>query len=322
MSAKVALAVLGMVILVLDTRTAVKGASEGIISCISTVIPSLLPFIFLSCWLNGPAAGAGDHVPKGIAKIVGVPEGAGTILISAVLGGYPAGAQAIYSAYGNGTLKKTDAERNLAYCNNAGPAFIFGMTGHLFSQRFAPWLLWSIHIISAFMVSIIFRPQGESIRGDKATSKPPENIVLYTAKIMCTICTWVIMFSVLLTYLDVWIGTRMPTAVRAVLVGTLELVNGCCSLPQVTDARIRFVILSGMLAFGGVCVTMQTVSAIKDLSIRYYIKGKILQTIFSVVLSSSFVYHQWYLMFILLIPVLFFMVQNKNKGRNMEAIRV
>ena len=322
MSAKVALAVLGMIILVLDTRTAVKGASEGIASCISTVIPSLLPFIFLSCWLNGPAAGVGYRIPYGIAKIVGVPEGAGTILISAVLGGYPAGAQAVRAAYDNGCIRKTDAERILAYCNNAGPAFIFGITGHLFSHPFAPWLLWSIHIISAFMVSLIFRPRGESVCGDLIPAKHSGDMALYTARIMCTICVWVIIFRVLMAYLDVWIGTWMPTSVRAVLVGALELVNGCCSLPRVTDARIRFVILSGMLAFGGVCVTMQTISVLKGLSIRCYLKGKMMQTVFSIVLSVSLVYHQWYMLTVLLIPAIFFTVRNKNLGRNMQAIRV
>lgn len=322
MATKGALVALGMVILVLDTKTAVKGASEGVISCIITVVPSLLPFIFLSCWLNDPAIGARYRIPKVVARVVGSPEGTGTLLISAVLGGYPAGAQAVQSAYFNGTLKKKDAERLLAYCNNAGPAFIFGITGHLFPSRSVPWLLWSIHIISAFAVRLFMGTTYEPVSDDVKTSKRPADVVLHTAKIMCTICTWVIFFRVILTYLDEWTGSWMPTGVRTVLFGLLELVNGCCILPGVDDLRVRFVILSGMLAFGGVCVTMQTISVVKGLSVRYYLKGKMLQTVFSIFLSAALAYHQWYMLTTLLVPVILFMVRCKIKGRNMVRIVV
>ena len=322
MAAKGILAALGMVVLVLDTRTALKGASEGIVSCINMVIPSLLPFIFLGCWLNDPAIGAGYRIPKGVAKIVGTPEGAGSLLISAVLGGYPAGAQAVQSAYINGTLKKKDAERTLAYCNNAGPAFIFGITGHLFSSRSTPWLLWSIHLISAFMVSIIFRPRGENTSDETKTSNRTGDMVLHIAKVMCKICIWVVIFRVFLSYLDIWTQTWMPVAVRTVLFGMLELVNGCCSLPGVVDLRLRFVILSGMLSFGGVCVAMQTISVVKGLGIRYYLEGKVLQTFFSIVISAALVYRQRYMLTVFLVPVLYFTVQCKNKGRNMVGIGV
>ena len=322
MAAKVILAALWMVVFVLDTKTALRGASDGIESCISTVIPSLLPFIFLSCLINDHMAGAEGLIPKSITKAAGLPEGTGNILISAVLGGYPAGAQAVRSAYSNGILKKPDAERILAYCNNAGPAFIFGITGHLFPSRSAPWLLWSIHIISAFAVRLLIGMSYETVCADVRTSRRPADIALHTAKIMCTICTWVIIFKVILTYLDAWTGSWIPPAVRTVLFGVLELVNGCCALPGVPDLRVRFVMLSGMLAFGGVCITMQTLSVAKGLSIRYYLKGKMLQTVFSIIISASLVYQRWYMLTVFLVPAILFKLRHKNKGRNMVGIGV
>ena len=69
--------------------------------------------------------------------------------------------------------------------------------------------------------------------------------------------------------------------------GVLELANGCCALEQITDVNLRFAICSGMLAFGGICVTMQTVSVTGGLSLKQYFLGKMIQTAFSVIAAAS-----------------------------------
>ena len=143
-----------------------------------------------------------------------------------------------------------------------------------------------------------------------------------TARIMCTVCVWVITFRLVMTYLDVWSGMRMPEEIRPVVFGALELVNGCCELPRVVDLRGRFVIFSGLLAFGGSCVMMQTVSVVKKLSIRYYLVGKMLQTVFSIVISAALVFRKWYMMPVFLLPAVIFVLRNKNKGRNLVPLRV
>lgn len=316
------LAALGMTVLILDPKTALKGATEGITSCISTVIPSLFPFILLNCWLNGSVAVESDRMPEGITKIAGLPKGCGPILVGAILGGYPVGAQAVYRAYSSGTLDKENAEKALAYTNNAGPAFIFGMAGHIFPSGAAPWFLWGIHILSALMVRLIIGPiRGDLDRNDRPSGRDPD-IVLSTSKIMCSICAWVITFRIIISYLEIWTGKFATVTVRTVLFGSLELVNGCCSLPEVTDVRLRFVILSGLLAFGGICVMMQTVSVVRELSTGYYLTGKLLQTVFSIIISSALVCQKWYLMVVLLVPVVGIVIRSKNNGRNPVAIRV
>ena len=316
------LAVFGMIVLILDTQTALRGAKDGITACIATVIPALFPFILLSSLLNDAVTGECDHIPEGIMKAAGLPAGTSPLLISAILGGYPAGAQAVHRAYSNGALRKQDAERVLAYMNNAGPAFIFGMAGHMFPFRAAPWILWGIHIISAFMVRLLIGPTGTPVCDDIRGSKRTGDVILSTARIMCTVCVWVITFRLVMTYLDVWSGMRMPEEIRPVVFGALELVNGCCELPRVVDLRGRFVIFSGLLAFGGSCVMMQTVSVVKKLSIRYYLAGKMLQTVFSIVISAALVFRKWYMMPVFLLPAVIFVLRNKNKGRNPVPLRV
>jgi hypothetical protein len=42
-----------------------------------------------------------------------------------------------------------------------------------------------------------------------------------------------------------------------------------------------------MLAFGGICVTMQTISVTAGLSLKQYFLGKAIQTAFSVIAAAS-----------------------------------
>ena len=61
----------------------------------------------------------------------------------------------------------------------------------------------------------------------------------------------------------------------------------------VTDVSARFCICSGILAFGGLCVTMQTVSVTAGLSLKPYFWGKLLQTLFSLALAALIAYGIW-----------------------------
>ena len=50
-------AAVGMLLLILDSKTAVTGAWDGIELCLRTVIPSLFPFFIISAALTSSLAG-------------------------------------------------------------------------------------------------------------------------------------------------------------------------------------------------------------------------------------------------------------------------
>ena len=60
----------GISILILDSRTALIGAQEGIVLCLQTVIPSLFPFFMLSNLLTGSLMGADFRILRPIGRIV------------------------------------------------------------------------------------------------------------------------------------------------------------------------------------------------------------------------------------------------------------
>ena len=279
-------AAIGVFILILDGKTAIIGGQTGIQLCLQTVIPSLFPFIFLSVLLTSSFLGTPIPLLRPVARFCKVPMGAESIFISSFLGGYPVGAQTIAEAYRSGFLSKSDAERMLAFCNNAGPSFLFGMVSGVFSKRWVPWCIWGIHITSALLVSRLMPSKSTHSRHfPKRNQKTISQALTDSLRIMASICGWVILFRIIITFLQRWCLWLLPVDLQITLTGVLELSNGCCELPKIVNPQIRFLLCSVMLAFGGVCVTMQTVSVTVGLSLHCYFFGKLMQTFFSILFT-------------------------------------
>ena len=308
------LAGIGLLILIFDSRLALEGAGTGIDLCIKTVIPSLFPFFVLSMILT---KGLGDCIPDPLQKLglmLGIPASGISVLIPAFLGGYPVGANCIGDLYRNNHISKEDAQRMLAFCSNAGPSFLFGMVSGFFPEQKTVWLLWMIHICSAVLTAsaIPFEKSRDTVQNPSQTSRHADTI-LPAARAMALVCCWVVLFRVLIAFLDAWFFRRLPVWLQVLLMGALELTNGCCALPMIADANLRFLLCSCMLSFGGICVLFQTASVTKGLSLACYIKGKLMQTLFSFLLSCAIVLDRgWYFaIFLPLCVILFRKAQNR-----------
>ena len=132
---------IGFLLLILDGRTALAGAAAGIELCIKSVIPTLFPFFVLSDVLICALWGGKSSLLRPLGRLFGMPEGAESLLLSAFLGGYPVGTKEVSKACASGQLKKEDALRLLSFCNQPGPAFLFGMVGPCLPER---WMAWEI----------------------------------------------------------------------------------------------------------------------------------------------------------------------------------
>lgn len=276
----------GMLVLILDSRTALDGMREGIDLCLRTLVPSLFPFFFLSILLTGSMLGHSARVLEPIGQLCGIPAGAVSVLAVGLLGGYPVGAQNIALAYESGTLSRADAERMLAFCNNAGPAFLFGIVGAAFDAAWIPWALWGIHMVSALLVGIL--SNCGNCRTSVSIRQNPLSLTAALQKslsVMAQVAGWVVLFRMLLTYLEHWFLWMLPTGVQVLISGILELSNGCVRLRELENEGARFLAASGMLALGGVCVCFQTCSAAKGLRLKAYFPGKLLQTVLGMLLA-------------------------------------
>ena len=178
----------------------------------------------------------------------------------------------------------------LAFCSNTGPSFLFGMVSGFFSESRYIWVLWLIHLASAGLTALTI-PGKTAEKSDAVpfSGEANSNILSGAARAMGMVCCWVLLFRMILTFLENWFLWMLPVWIQVALSGFLELTNGCCGLALIPDSDLRFVLCSCMLAFGGICVLLQTASVTSGLSLLPYCKGKLLQTLYSFLLSCAMV---------------------------------
>lgn len=287
----------GLLLLIFDSRLVMEAARTGLELCMKTVIPALFPFIVLSTVLIRSMDGTGSRLLTFGTSLLGIPESAGSVLIPAFLGGYPVGAKCVHDLYRTGRLGKDQAERMLAFCSNAGPSFLFGMAAACFPEKKTAWVLWGIQIAGAVAAAFLMPVAAESRQtGDAPETERKDDILFSALKAMGIICGWVVLFRVLTAFLQSWFLWCLPQWLQIFLTGLLELTNGCCELMLIDSEKLRFLLCSCMLSFGGLCVLLQTVSVTGELSVKYYILGKLLQTGVSFLLSCAVILRQGWLL--------------------------
>lgn len=201
--------------------------------------------------------------------------------------GYPVGAQLITQSFREGKLSADAARRMLGFCNNAGPAFLFGMLSPLFDNIGIIWALWGIHILSGLLVGCFLPGRRNGVCCTNANHQITIVQSMQNAiRVMASVCGWVIGFRIVIGFCERWFLWILPNEMQALFSGLLELTNGCVLLQEVSCAGTRFILAAVMLSFGGICVAMQTLSVTEGLGSGWYLPGKLLQTVFSLILSS------------------------------------
>ena len=275
----------GILVLILDSRTAIVAAQASIELCLQVVIPSLLPFFVLVSLLTSSIHQDTPSL-RPIGKLCGMPRGSENLFIIGLLGGYPTGARAVTQAYKEGRITKEDAQRMLGFCNNAGPAFLFGMVAQQFRHRWTPWLIWIVLIIAAILTGILTNKPAKDGIFPKIHKPITLPIALKTSiQALALVCGWIILFRILVEYMDRWLFHLLPATLQIILVCCLELVNGCYMLSSIPNEGLRFILACGSLSLGGLCIAMQTASVIEELEIKHYLLGKAFQCGISLMLA-------------------------------------
>lgn len=316
-------AALGMCLLIFDGKTALEGAREGVRLCLYTLIPTLLPFFFFSNVLTGVLIGRKIRILHPLGRLCRIPSGAEYMLLVGLLGGYPLGAQCISQACEAGALSRRDGRRMLAFCNNCGPAFLFGVAGALFHDPAIPWLLFSIHLISALFVAITIPGiPGQCVM--EYRNKPTAVQALWNSiRAMAGVCGWVILFRVGISVLDRWVLWYLSPECRVIFHGFLELANGCIGLDNVKSYQLRFIFCAVFLSFGGLCVTMQTYSIANKVDKDIYFPGKVLQSFISLFLACLLCTPRWSVISGLSAIIMALLLRKKeNRCRNPEKLVV
>lgn len=273
-------------LLILDPKTAAGGVIEGMSLCIQVIIPSLLPFFLVTTYLNSQLSGIRIPGLNSLGRFLHIPSGGESLLLLGLIGGYPVGAKMIGDAFTEGKIDKNTGQILLGYCNNAGPAFIFGISGALFQKRYIPFILWIIHILSAVITGFLLpRPKPDVIMLDHPQPVTISKTLHKSISVCVSICGWIIVFRIIMAYIGKYLSPYWSKYLLIIITGILELSNGCILLSELDCVCIRFIICSAFIAFGGLCVALQTLSVSGSLKFGMYFPGKLMQTCISMMLT-------------------------------------
>lgn len=277
-------------------------AVRGLQLCYNVIIPSLFPFFVLSSLVVelGLSRYLGRLLEGVMAPLFRVGGNCASALALGFVGGYPVGASTAISLYKNGQCSKTEAERLLAFCNNAGPAFILGVVGTgIFSSSKAGLLLYFAHISASLIVGILFRFYKANEGVTNCRNAPPFHSASFpvaftrsvTGALQSTlnICAFIIFFTVIIHILFISgimgqvSALLSPTSlsqpwVEQLLIGGIEMSSGVSSLTASGDTSSRLSMAAFMLGWAGLSVHCQVLAFLGDcgLSMKTYFVGKLL----------------------------------------------
>ena len=273
-----------MVLLLWRSAVATEAVRRGLTLCARSVIPALFPYFVVSgLFISlGFADGVGRRLEPLTRRLFGVSGAGASAFFLGLLGGYPVGGRTVGQLYRAGRLSKDEAERLLAFCNNAGPSFILGVVGvGCFGSLRTGVYLYLVHAFSAVLVGILFRKKapvsGQKVRYSAAFEPVPAFVraVGEAAEGMVRLCGFVVFFLVILALITDLTGLNHP-----VLLGLAELTTGVTALE---GSPGDLVWAAALLGWGGLSVHGQTAAVLSDtdLGLDRYFLGKILQAIFS-----------------------------------------
>lgn len=264
-----------------------SGVSRGMLICGNVIIPAIFPFMVCILLIIKTELSVKN---KFFSKILYVVFGQNfdlfKVFVFSMIGGYPIGAKLINELCSQGKIDLKTANIMQMYCVNAGPAFIISAIGNgIFKSTTIGVILFAAHISASALIAIFTRKFIQKIfnnikidRKNKYTFS--ENFVLSTAdaasSVMC-ICTYVILFSVLNSYI-VYFFEDIPILKN--IIYFTEVTSGVTYTNNV-------VFVSFLLGFAGISIWCQIFSLSDKAKVNFklFILGRLLHGSISSVIT-------------------------------------
>ncbi len=259
------------VLFLLRAPDAAAGAADALRLCGTAVIPSMLPFLVITAYMQnaGVLSGSGRASAWFCRHVFRQPAAALYIWSMSMIGGFPIGAKMTASALRGGELTENQARRLAAFCIGGGPAFIVNTVGGCFlGSRKAGWILLSACCLAQFAAGFLTRffakqePAPRPIPKLQNRSGALTRSVGEAGGILLSVCCWVLVFGALSRIVA---GSALPQEAKLWLTMVLEVTNGCAAAAK----RFPVPILAFLLSFGGFSVHAQILPFLEEIGLPY-----------------------------------------------------
>ncbi|NMA86282.1 MAG: sporulation integral membrane protein YlbJ [Tissierellia bacterium] len=294
-----------------------KAASEGLMTWVNLVMPSLLPFFIISEILI--SIGFVDIIGKllePIMKPVFNLPGISTFPFSmSIVSGYPMGGKIVSNLRKNNRITKNEAERTLALSSTSGPLFMLGAiaVGMLSNPKLGPLILYP-HYMGAISLGLIYSfktDKKRSIKPNEIISKisslkehPPIGFVLMNSvknsmNSLFLIGGFIIFYTVVIELLFIsrfmnliyYVLPIDKVILQGLLAGIIEITTGCKKIASSNLNLIgKITIINFLIGWSGISIHSQVLAFLSstDIDIKKYIFTKffhgLLSSIYGIVL--------------------------------------
>ena len=294
----------------------ISAARNGLDLWVHSVIPTLFPFFVAAELLsNSDIVYLIGRFFKNIMRpFFNVPGEGALALISGIISGYPVGAKIVCNLKENKLCTDVECERLLGFTNNSGPLFILGTVGvGIFKSSKIGLILLVSHILSCLIVGFLFRWwKVKNIRSYSSCSSHNTSTMNIGEVLSCAIHSsinsilmiggFIVIFSVICSILKSSNILNILSNITApffniigipsyylpsFFTGIIEVTNGINAIPNLENSYTSILICSFLIGFGGMSILLQVFSIINkyNLSIKPYMIGKLLQGVFSVIIT-------------------------------------
>ncbi len=291
-----------IILFVVFSGTCAPEARHALDIFLSSVLPVMLPFYILSSLIvsSGAAERLCSPVKQLTAKLFKLPAACGAAVILGLICGFPIGARITCDLKTSGYISDEEAARLSAFTNNVGPVFMASVVGSSYLGSVKVGLLiWLSAVISALLCGILMSrasprascsSSGISPSGAGAQSSASFHITDIPSAIMNSVNTALYVGAVIIFFASlsslVKLVPHIGSLPRSLIYSFLEMTGGLSALTHTAVSLsfgLKCMLISAAAAWSGCSVHMQVcgILASGNVRIRYYLIGKILQSVMS-----------------------------------------
>lgn len=280
-----------IILILINPQAATDGIKNGITLLLTTVIPSLFPFLVIASYMASSnaftsLAGIFEKATTSLFKI----SASGFIpIVMGFLGGYPVGAKITADLYKANRISQNEAERLLYFTVNSGPAFTITAVGvGMLHNYYAGLILFASGILTSLTLGFFCRFLGDgsymnfSVKKEKNNSLVFINSVSSGANAIINISAWILTFSCFSAIINQF---NFNENLKLFLNAVLEVTNGCKLCSTVASLPL----ISAILGFGGLAVVAQVSPYFSSckVSLKNFIVSRILNASLSAFFTSQ-----------------------------------
>lgn len=297
------------IFLILHPTQMIAAAKDGLLMWFNQVLPTLLPFVVGANLLAGLGFihFMGALMAPVMVPVFKVPGVGAFALLTGFCSGYPMGAKAVAHLRETRQISRGEAQRLMAFTNNAGPLFVVGFVGAgLLGSVHLGFLLLASHISAAIIVGLLVRVifSDDEVSGSKggvrqaflefrefraANNQGFGSVLGVSVKnamdSMVLIGGFIVLFCVVIEVFEV-IGVFRQDGdlLTGFAAGLLEVANGAKMIAGGGPPNAQaLAVISGVISFGGFSVHGQTAHFLRGTDVKFapYLGAKAVQGVIS-----------------------------------------